>query len=125
VLAERERVLKTLTEKRESLRLRPNDAALLNDTAWILATNPNASARNAAEAVTMGERALRLSGARDPAVLDTLAAAYAEAGRFEEAARAAEKAIALARGQRSEKLADKIAARIALYKGARPYHESR
>ena len=67
------------------MRLRPNDAALLNNTAWVLATNPNASVRNGMEAVELAERALKLSGGNEPAILGTLAAAYAEAGRFPEA----------------------------------------
>ncbi len=92
-LSNRERILKALDERREALRLHPNDAALLNDTAWMLATNPNASIRNGAEAVELAERALKLSVGNEPAVLDTLAAAYAEAGRFPEAIATANKAL--------------------------------
>jgi tetratricopeptide (TPR) repeat protein len=124
VLSWRERTRKDLAERRNALRLRPNDAALLNDTAWMLATNPNESVRNGTEAVELAQRALRLSGDRDPAVLDTLAAAYAEAGRFPDALDAAQKALALAHGQRKGGLAEKIVSRIALYQGGRPYRDS-
>jgi tetratricopeptide (TPR) repeat protein len=125
VLSERERILKALTLQREALRSRPNDAALLNDTAWTLATNPNESIRNGAEAVELAERASHLSGDRDAAVLDTLAAAYAEAGRFPDAVKAAKKAIALARDQRNDKLAGKITARLSLYGAGCPYRDFR
>ncbi len=83
--AQREGIRQTLVEKRELLRARPDDLALLNDTAWMLATNPNASIRSGSEAVELAQRAVRLSNAREPAILGTLAAAYAEAGRFPEA----------------------------------------
>ncbi len=83
--SQRERILKALAGRRESLRSRPNDVALLNDMAWTLATNPNASIRNGAEATELAQRAVQLSDGREAAVLGTLAAAYAEAGRFSEA----------------------------------------
>ena len=76
--------------------LAPNDVAILNDTAWLLATNPDASVRSGAEAVELAQRAAKLTDGRRPAILGTLAAAYAEVGRFSEAVKAAERAIALA-----------------------------
>ena len=87
--SQREGILKALAERRESLRSRPDDVALLNETAWMLATNPNASIRNGAEAVELAQRAVQLSDGREPAILGTLAAAYAEAGRFSEAVQTA------------------------------------
>ncbi len=80
-----EEIRRTLAGRRELLRAQPDDVALLNETAWTLATNPNASIRNGAEAIELAERTARLSDRREPAVLGTLAAAYAEAGRFPEA----------------------------------------
>ena len=67
----------------------------------MLATNPNASVRNGIEAMALAERALQLSGGSEPAVLDALAAAYAEAGRFAEAAAAAAKPSHLLRDRTS------------------------
>jgi spermidine synthase len=117
--------LKVVAERRDALRSRPDDPASLNDTAWMLATNPNASIRNGAEAVKLPERALGLSGGSQPAVLDTLAAAYAEAGRFADAVKTAKTALRLAHEQGNDKLAEKLAARIALYEGGRPYRDLR
>ena len=51
----------------------------------MMATDPDPSVRNGSEAVRLAERAVQLTGAREPTLLDTLAAAYAEAGRFQEA----------------------------------------
>ena len=124
VLSQRERILKTLAKRREAIRLRPNDAALLNNTAWVLATNPNASVRNGIEAVELAERALKLSGGNEPAILGTLAAAYAEAGRFPKALEAAHKALQLARQRNQQALANTLRARIALYEAGKPYRET-
>ena len=66
------------------LRVKPGDLSAANNLAWILATHPDQRFRNGAEAVDL----LRpLLGGRDcdSNFLDTLAAAYAEAGRFEQA----------------------------------------
>ncbi len=89
VKSQREELLKTLGHQRELLRLQPDDIVLLNETAWMLATNPNASIRDGAEAVELAQRAVQLSEGREPAVFGTLAAAYAEAGRFAEAVQTA------------------------------------
>ena len=70
--SERDRLLKTLADWRQSLRANPDDVACLNNIAWWLATNPNASIRNGPEAVELARRAVRLSGGRQPAVLSTM-----------------------------------------------------
>ncbi len=103
---------------------RPDDVALLNDTASVLATNPNASIRNAAEAVELAERAVQLSDGREPAVLGTLAAAYAGAGRFSEAVKTVERALNLAIGQNDSVLAETLQARIKLYQTGLPYRDT-
>ena len=123
VRSQREGMAKALAERRELLRAHPDDVALLNETAWVLATNPNASIRNGVEAVELARRALQLSDGREPAVLGTLAAACAEAGRFSEAVDAAQQALSLATGQNNTTLADQLRARIKLYKNHSPYRE--
>ncbi len=119
----REGILKLLAEAHESLRSHPDDLALLNDIAWMLATNPNASIRNGTEAVELAQRAVRLSDKREPAIFGTLAAAYAEAGRFSEAVPTAERARALASSQNNTSLADALRARIKLYQAGSPYRD--
>ena len=121
---ERETMLAALERQRTAIHSRPNDVALLNDTAWLLATNPNASIRNGQKAVEYAERAARLSGGREPAILGTLAAAYAEAGRFPEALQAAHKAIELAEQQNSPALVESIRAKVRLYPSGIPCRES-
>ena len=114
-----------IAEWREALRLQPNDLALLDLLARVLATCPEAPVRNGAEAVQLAERAVRLSGGQAAELLDTLAAAYAEAGRFSVAVTAAQRAAALAAARGDRALANALQARIQLYQAGTPLRESR
>lgn len=105
-----------VTHFREVLRVRPNWMPAMRDLAWLLATDPTADG-NPGEALSLAAGAAALSGRRDPRALDALAAAYAAAGRFVDAAATAEAAIDIA----PPDLRDKIAARLALYRQDRPF----
>jgi tetratricopeptide (TPR) repeat protein len=124
VVSARDKILKSLAEQREAIRLHPNDAALLNDAAWTLATNPNASVRNGAEAVELALRASKLSGGNDPAILGTLAAAYAEAGRFSDAVRTGQQSQRLAVAAGNHKLADQLGAEMGFFNSGKPYRQT-
>src|SRR5208283_4014985 len=76
------RTREAVVQYREALRLNPNLAGALNNLAWILASNPDDELRNGAEAVRLAERACELTHYGQPVFIGTLAAAYAEAGRF-------------------------------------------
>ena len=65
-----------------------------------------------------------MSKGRDPVVLDTLAAAYAEAGRFPDAMQAGRKALDYATLQHNSPLAEKIKARLLRYVVGKPFHQS-
>ena len=67
---------------REALQSQPDFDGALNNLAWILATNPKDDLRNGPEAVRLAERACALSRNQSTFCVGTLAAAYAEAGRF-------------------------------------------
>ena len=73
-----------------AMRARPGWPTALNNLAWIMATEPRYRDRNPQAAVTLAQAACSTSGSRQPMFLETLAAAYAAAGKFEEAARTAE-----------------------------------
>ena len=79
----------------------PSFPEALNNLAWIRATESQAELRDGAEAVRLAEQACQLSSYHEPSVVGTLAAAYAEAGRFDEAVAMAAKArdLALAAGK--------------------------
>ncbi len=98
-------------------------AALLNNLAWSLATASRPEDRDAAHAVQFAERACELTQNQSAALLETLAAAYAEAGRFQEAVRAGEQACTLATLSRDQGLLRKIQERLENYRAGRPYHE--
>jgi Flp pilus assembly protein TadD len=109
---------------REALRLKADYAEVLNNLAWVLATHPRAEFRDGAEAVTRAERACALTQRKQPLLLGTLAAAYAEAGRFTEAVEAAQNARDLARSMGQTEVAEKNDQLLQLYRQSKPYHES-
>ena len=117
------RTQEALAHWREALRLDPNYAPAMNEAAHALAASPEASDRNGAEAVKLAERAVEVSGGQDPDYLDTLAAAYAEAGRFPDAIAAAHKALDLAAQQHLGELVEALNARIKLYEAQKPYRD--
>jgi tetratricopeptide (TPR) repeat protein len=75
----------------------PDSPRMLDELAWLLATYPDSESRDGSEAVRLAERACALSERRIPALLDTLAAAYAEAGNFSRGISAGDEALNLAR----------------------------
>ncbi len=89
-----------------------------------LAVSGDAGIRNGVRAVALAERAAQLTGHRDPQVLDVLASAYAEAGRFGDAVSTAGAALDLARGAGLMPLAGQIESRLALYRAGQPFHET-
>jgi tetratricopeptide (TPR) repeat protein len=93
---------------------------VLNNLAWILATNPDAEVRDGAEAVALAESACRLTGSKQAVFVGTLAAAYAEAGRFNDAVAAAEKARSLAEAANERELAARNLKLSELYRAGKP-----
>ncbi|HEY3762642.1 MAG TPA: tetratricopeptide repeat protein [Verrucomicrobiae bacterium] len=111
-----------LRHLQEASRLRPYWPDPLNATAWILATDGDAQIRNGPEAVKLAENAATLSMWKDPVILNTLAAAYAEAGRFDDAAKTAAQAVTLAKKSGQNQLATQIQALQALYQQHQAFH---
>ncbi len=72
----------------------------------------------------LAQRADRLYDGKQAAALDTLAAAYAEAGRFPEAVATARKAVNLATQEKNQGLADRLQARLALYEAHKPFRQT-
>ena len=97
----------------------PDVPTLAGLLAWIHATTPDARWRDGVEAVRLAEHACALTDYGDPDLLDTLAAAYAAAGRFDDAVKVGRKAVEAASGN-AEQAAD-IRARLASYEARQPY----
>ena len=106
-----------------AIKLKPRDARPVLRLAWLRATSPDAEARNGKQAVQLAARLNKATGNRDPRVLDTLAAAYAEAGQFEEAVKAAERALQVIDAKAGE-LAAAINTRLNRYREGATYRTS-
>ena len=112
---------RAITDYDKAIELDPDYALAFNNKAWTLATASNAQARDGREAVRLAREAMRLDD--DPGFRDTLAAAYAEAGRFDDAVAEQERAIEMLRAAgKHDKLAD-LRSRLDLYRQHRPYRE--
>ncbi len=75
----------------------PDSPRMLDELAWLFATYPDSKSRDGTEAVRLAEHACDLTQRKIPALLDTLAAAYAEKGDFAQATSTAEEALNRAR----------------------------
>jgi spermidine synthase len=104
----------------QALTLKPDMVEALNNLAWLLAAHPSDALRNGAEAVRLAERACELSERREPVLLGTLAAAYAEAGRFGDAVKTAEKARDLAATTGLKDVAARNTELLELYRAGKP-----
>ena len=101
----------------------PNSVPGLNNLAWLLATCPDDGIRNGARAVELTELACKITEWRATVLMGTLAAAYAEAGRFPDAIAMAEKAITKARDEKQDDVAKRNGELLELYRSGKPYRE--
>jgi tetratricopeptide (TPR) repeat protein len=112
-----------IAEYRASLALQTNQPEALNNLAWMLATDPHPEIRRGAEAVQLAYRACALTRNQEPALLGTLAAAYAESGDFDKAVAAGQKAHDLALAQGRKLLAQRNLDLLKLYRAHKPCRE--
>jgi Flp pilus assembly protein TadD len=110
-----------IREFHEALRLRPEWPELLNNVGWLLATHPNPQIRDGAQAVSLAARACDLTARTNLWLLSTLAAAYAEAGKFTEAVDTQQQVCELARQQPGHP--ESFQSRLELYRSGKPYHQ--
>ena len=102
---------------RKAIKRSPKLGRAYRGAAWLMATCPEERFRNADLAVASARQALALDGNGDYAYLDTLAAALASAGEFDDAIQTVEKAIQIAPDAKGADLR----ARLALYRSEQPY----
>jgi tetratricopeptide (TPR) repeat protein len=117
------RINEALVHYKKALDVNANDAEVLNNMAWVLATCPQDYTRDGAKAVELAERANSSTGKTKPRVAATLAAAYAETGRFAEAVQAAQRAVELAVAEGNNELADSIRRQLRLYESGAPFRD--
>lgn len=111
-----------VTVLEDGARRHPEALDLIEYLAQVLASHPDANVRNGPEAVRWAAYVSQSRESRDPPSLLTLATAYAEAGRFEEAVDTATYALRLARQNGNLRLIPELERRTALFRRARPYH---
>jgi tetratricopeptide (TPR) repeat protein len=117
------RALDALSHWQQSLNSNPAYVPALKNLAWILATHCEDAIRNGPKAVTLALEANRLSKSNSPAVLQILAAAYAENRQFTQALDAAQHGLELSKSGNGPQ-AEVLLQQIALYRNGKPFHES-
>jgi Flp pilus assembly protein TadD len=118
------RTREAVAQYQQALKLDPDLPTALNNLAWALATSPDDQLRNGADAVRLAQHACELTHDSQPLFLGTLAAAYAEAGRFPEAVATAEKAEQIATRTGQTAVAAQTRQFLEFYRAGKPYHES-
>jgi Flp pilus assembly protein TadD len=107
----------------KSLQLTPGSIVVLNNLALIFATCSDAQLRNGFRAIELAKRADELCARKNPSIVRTLAAAYAETGQFKEATETAERALKLAAKPGDSALVNDIRLDIDLYEINLPRRE--
>jgi protein O-mannosyl-transferase len=113
-----------IVQYEQALSIAPQDPHSCNNIAWVLATASDASIRDGTKAVGFAQEAVQLSGGREPGFLRTLAAAYAESGRFSEALAVAQQAKVIATMQGKTDVANRVEKDLVLYRGRLPLREN-
>ena len=121
------RFAEAIAEFKKGIKALPDELAMANRLAWLLAACPQKDCRNGKQAVALAQRLCAVDGFKSPILLDTLAAAHARVGDFDAAVRTAGQAIDLigragvdARARLANRLPG-LQARLELYKSGRPY----
>jgi len=117
-------VKEAISHYQQALEIAPQDVLAQNNLAWILATSSDSSIRDGAKAVVLAEKAVQLSSGKNPNFFRTLAASYAESGRFSEAVAAAQRSMEMAVVQDNRGLANALGREIALYQARVPLRET-
>jgi tetratricopeptide (TPR) repeat protein len=112
--------VEAMASYQKAVELQPQFIPAQTDLAWMLATWPEPTVRNGIKAVALAEMANQVSKDKDPLILRTLAAAYAEAGRFPEAVLTAKQALVLAVAQSNTGLTNGLQTEIGLYQSNSP-----
>ena len=106
-----------------AVELKPDSSEALSDLSWAISTSDNISAQDADKAVQIAQRACELTGYKEYDPLDALAAAYAAAGRFDDAVKTVRQAVEAAKAAGRESAAGEIQKRLGLYQAGQRYRQ--
>jgi tetratricopeptide (TPR) repeat protein len=123
VLVQQGQIRDGVEEWQKVLAIQPDNGNAMSNLAWVFATAPDDSLRDGAQALHLAEGAMRISGGRISILFRTLAAAYAESGRFSEAIQTAQRGAELANSQGNPSLAAELQGNIALYQTGQPLRD--
>ena len=125
VLSERVSQARQAIERAEAVKAQAEaaraQAKSVNTVAWLLAASPREELRDGRIAVILAEKAVAATSRKDPAILGTLAAGLAEAGRFAEAVLVQREALGLLRDDKSK---EDYGSRLTLYESNSPYRDT-
>ena len=122
-LSQRGEIREAIAQWNKTLQVQPDNLEAQCNLTWIFATFPDASIRNGARAVELGERAIKLSDGKNARIWRLAAAAYAEAGRFPDAIKAAQNARALAEAAGNAALVKTLESNIKLFEQNSPLRD--
>jgi cytochrome c-type biogenesis protein CcmH/NrfG len=123
LLAAQGRTDESLAQLNETLRLNPDCIEALNNLAWAFATSPRAEIRDGPRAIQLAQHACELTHFEKTIFLGTLAAAYAEAGKFDDAITTAQKTCDLAAKNGETNLLQKNQELLERYRQHQPARE--
>jgi tetratricopeptide (TPR) repeat protein len=112
---------KALHDYRDALQRNPTNDSALNNFAWLRATCPSAEMRNGKEAVELATKACELTNWEKWDWIDTLAAAFAEAGDFKNAVKYQKQAMEMC--SITESYREQMQRCLSLYEHQKPNHE--
>ena len=111
--------VEALADYEQALKLDPDNASLLNNLAWLLATSPDDNLRDGRRSIELGTKACELTEYKQAHILSTLAAGYAESGDFETALKWSEKAVEIG----SDELQEPLVKELESYRRGEPWRE--
>ena len=123
-LLQRGQLEEAIAHYQAAITAQPANPSYLNNLAWVLATSPEARIRNGTQAVALAQQAEQLSGGRNPTILGTLAAAYAEVGQWTQAIATAQRALELATAQADGADLEPLRAQLARYQAGLPFRDA-
>ena len=118
------RAAEAVLHLRKALEVEPQYLPALDSLAWILAASPEGALRDGPRAVELAGQANQLRSQNNPRILRTLAAAYAEVGRFADAVQSAERAVQLAESQGDAAQAGELHKHLELYRANKPFRDA-
>jgi len=115
-------IQKTIYHWEMALHLKGDQADLLNNLAYVIASQTDETLKDPKKAIQLANRACELTEFKKPGILDTLAVAYAADGRFTEAIETIQKAIELADPSDNQQLKDELKKHLQLYESQNANH---